>query len=99
MRKSVPSARMDVSLDKRAGAFFGTFFPLPPSLPDGEDSYLHVQVQLKQQRIRPGNSSTSFLEWWMIQLVDCQADCHILPMVIFSDKVSPPSLGFLAGYG
>ncbi|KAK9392634.1 piezo-type mechanosensitive ion channel component 1 [Crotalus adamanteus] len=73
--------------------------PVEALLPDGEDSYLPVQVQLKQQRIRPGNSSTSFLEWWMIQLVDCQADCHILPMVIFSDKVSPPSLGFLAGYG
>ncbi|KAM3828984.1 piezo-type mechanosensitive ion channel component 1 isoform 1-T1 [Vipera latastei] len=73
--------------------------PVEPLLPDGEDSYLDVQVQLKQQRIQPGNSSTSFLEWWMIQLADCQADCHILPMVIFSDKVSPPSLGFLAGYG
>uniref|UniRef100_A0A670YYB1 Piezo type mechanosensitive ion channel component 1 (Er blood group) n=1 Tax=Pseudonaja textilis TaxID=8673 RepID=A0A670YYB1_PSETE len=68
-------------------------------LPDGEDSYLDVEVQLEQQRVRPGNSSTSFLEWWMIQLAECQAECQILPMVIFSDKVSPPSLGFLAGYG
>uniref|UniRef100_A0A8C5S4K7 Piezo type mechanosensitive ion channel component 1 (Er blood group) n=1 Tax=Laticauda laticaudata TaxID=8630 RepID=A0A8C5S4K7_LATLA len=71
--------------------------PVEPLLP--EDSYLDVEVQLKQQRVRPGNSSTSFLEWWMIQLAECQAECHILPMVIFSDKVSPPSLGFLAGYG
>ncbi|XP_013921090.1 PREDICTED: piezo-type mechanosensitive ion channel component 1-like, partial [Thamnophis sirtalis] len=73
--------------------------PVGPLLPDGEDSYLDVEVQLQQQRVRPGNSSTSFLEWWMIQLADCQEECHILPMVIFSDKVSPPSLGFLAGYG
>ncbi|KAG8144214.1 hypothetical protein E2320_001317 [Naja naja] len=73
--------------------------PVEPLLPDGEDSYLDVEVQLKQQQVMPGNSSTSFLEWWMIQLVKCKAECHILPMVIFSDKVSPPSLGFLAGYG
>uniref|UniRef100_A0A8C6XGL7 Piezo type mechanosensitive ion channel component 1 (Er blood group) n=1 Tax=Naja naja TaxID=35670 RepID=A0A8C6XGL7_NAJNA len=71
--------------------------PVEPLLP--EDSYLDVEVQLKQQQVMPGNSSTSFLEWWMIQLVKCKAECHILPMVIFSDKVSPPSLGFLAGYG
>ncbi|XP_063169125.1 LOW QUALITY PROTEIN: piezo-type mechanosensitive ion channel component 1 [Candoia aspera] len=73
--------------------------PVEALLPDGEESYVDVEVQLKQQQVQPGNSSTSVLEWWMIQLADCQSDCHILPMVIFSDKVSPPSLGFLAGYG
>uniref|UniRef100_A0A670YRQ8 Piezo type mechanosensitive ion channel component 1 (Er blood group) n=1 Tax=Pseudonaja textilis TaxID=8673 RepID=A0A670YRQ8_PSETE len=73
--------------------------PAPPIKAPMARGYLDVEVQLEQQRVRPGNSSTSFLEWWMIQLAECQAECQILPMVIFSDKVSPPSLGFLAGYG
>ncbi|XP_060109846.1 piezo-type mechanosensitive ion channel component 1 [Heteronotia binoei] len=74
--------------------------PVKQLLPEDEDSYLDVEVQLKRQRVGPGNSSDSFLEWWVIRLAGCQhEDCRILPMVIFSDKVSPPSLGFLAGYG
>ncbi|XP_061450529.1 piezo-type mechanosensitive ion channel component 1 isoform X4 [Rhineura floridana] len=74
--------------------------PVEQLLPDEEDSYLDVEVQLKRQRVGPGNDGTSFLEWWMIRLADCKGlDCNFLPMVIFSDKVSPPSLGFLAGYG
>uniref|UniRef100_A0A3B3S5A2 Piezo type mechanosensitive ion channel component 1 (Er blood group) n=1 Tax=Paramormyrops kingsleyae TaxID=1676925 RepID=A0A3B3S5A2_9TELE len=42
------------------------------------------------------------LEWWDISIAGCskfQGGCQVLPMVIFNDKVSPPSLGFLAGYG
>uniref|UniRef100_A0A670IVU7 Piezo type mechanosensitive ion channel component 1 (Er blood group) n=1 Tax=Podarcis muralis TaxID=64176 RepID=A0A670IVU7_PODMU len=47
-----------------------------------------------------GSKVANFLEWWVIRLANCQEqDCNILPMVIFNDKVSPPSLGFLAGYG
>uniref|UniRef100_A0AAX7UFF8 Piezo-type mechanosensitive ion channel component n=1 Tax=Astatotilapia calliptera TaxID=8154 RepID=A0AAX7UFF8_ASTCA len=39
-------------------------------------------------------------EWWDIAIANCDSSqCGVLPMVIFSDKVSPPSLGFLAGYG
>ncbi|XP_067327164.1 piezo-type mechanosensitive ion channel component 1 isoform X1 [Anolis sagrei] len=73
--------------------------PVEQLLPDEEDSYLDVAVQLRRQRIGAGNVSASFVEWWVIQLADCQRDCDILPMLIFNDKVSPPSLGFLAGYG
>ncbi|KAL8195076.1 UNVERIFIED_CONTAM: Piezo-type mechanosensitive ion channel component 1, partial [Gekko kuhli] len=74
--------------------------PVKQLLPEEEESYLDVEVQLKRQRVGPGNSSDSFLEWWVIRLAGCrQEECRILPMVIFSDKVSPPSLGFLAGYG
>ncbi|XP_042294313.1 piezo-type mechanosensitive ion channel component 1 isoform X2 [Sceloporus undulatus] len=73
--------------------------PVEQLLPDDEDSYLDVAVQLRRQRVGTGNSSASFVEWWVIQLADCKGDCDILPMVIFNDKVSPPSLGFLAGYG
>ncbi|XP_044126440.1 piezo-type mechanosensitive ion channel component 1 isoform X1 [Bufo gargarizans] len=73
--------------------------PVKQLQPDEEDSYLNVMVHLNRQRISDGNSSSSFVEWWVISLEDCKKDCNILPMVIFNDKVSPPSLGFLAGYG
>ncbi|XP_067158465.1 piezo-type mechanosensitive ion channel component 1 [Apteryx mantelli] len=74
--------------------------PVKQLLPDGEDSYLDVEVQLKRERVGSGRSSDSFLEWWVVRLKDAPPrDGNILPMVIFNDKVSPPSLGFLAGYG
>lgn len=67
------------------------------SAPDEEADYLGVRIQLRRERV--GSGAAGFLEWWVIELQDCQAECNLLPMVIFSDKVSPPSLGFLAGYG
>ncbi|XP_040426894.1 piezo-type mechanosensitive ion channel component 1 isoform X1 [Cygnus olor] len=74
--------------------------PVKQLLPDGEDSYLDVEVQLKRERVGSGQGSDSFLEWWVVRLKDAPPrDGNILPMVIFNDKVSPPSLGFLAGYG
>ncbi|KAM9069090.1 piezo-type mechanosensitive ion channel component 1 isoform X2 [Sarcophilus harrisii] len=68
--------------------------PVKQLQPEEEKDYLGVNLSLQQSWER-GTS----LEWWVITLQDCQPDCNILPMVIFSDKVSPPSLGFLAGYG
>lgn len=65
--------------------------------PDEEADYLGVRIQLRRERV--GSGAAGFLEWWVIELQDCQAGCNLLPMVIFNDKVSPPSLGFLAGYG
>lgn len=57
-------------------------------------------MQLKRERVGSGQGSDSFLEWWVVRLKDAPPrDGNILPMVIFNDKVSPPSLGFLAGYG
>ncbi|XP_057566705.1 piezo-type mechanosensitive ion channel component 1 [Hippopotamus amphibius kiboko] len=71
--------------------------PVKQLQPNEEADYLGVRIQLRRERVGPG--AAGFLEWWVIELQDCQADCNLLPMVIFSDKVSPPSLGFLAGYG
>nr|XP_012592580.2 piezo-type mechanosensitive ion channel component 1 isoform X1 [Microcebus murinus]XP_020138354.1 piezo-type mechanosensitive ion channel component 1 isoform X1 [Microcebus murinus] len=71
--------------------------PVKQLQPGEEDDYLGVRLQLRRERV--GTGAAGFLEWWVIELQDCQADCNLLPMVIFSDKVSPPSLGFLAGYG
>ncbi|XP_074057317.1 piezo-type mechanosensitive ion channel component 1 isoform X2 [Macrotis lagotis] len=68
--------------------------PVKQLQPEEEKDYLGVNLSLQRNKV--GDSS---LEWWVITLQDCQPDCNILPMVIFSDKVSPPSLGFLAGYG
>ncbi|NXW58073.1 PIEZ1 protein, partial [Eurystomus gularis] len=75
--------------------------PVKQLLPDGEDSYLDVEVQLKRERVGTGRGGgDSFLEWWVVRLKDpLHRNGNILPMVIFNDKVSPPSLGFLAGYG
>lgn len=69
----------------------------PTAAPDEEADYLGVRIQLRRER--GGVGAAGFLEWWVIELEDCRAQCNLLPMVIFSDKVSPPSLGFLAGYG
>uniref|UniRef100_A0A8W4FRF8 Piezo type mechanosensitive ion channel component 1 n=1 Tax=Sus scrofa TaxID=9823 RepID=A0A8W4FRF8_PIG len=69
--------------------------PVKQLQPNEEADYLGVRIQLRRERV--GSGAAGFLEWWVIELQDCQARCNLLPMVIFSDKVSPPSLGFLAG--
>ncbi|XP_040838170.1 piezo-type mechanosensitive ion channel component 1 [Ochotona curzoniae] len=71
--------------------------PVKQLQPGEDEDYLGVRIQLRRERV--GAGASGFLEWWVIELQDCQASCNLLPMVIFSDKVSPPSLGFLAGYG
>lgn len=81
-----------------SGAGGGSWFQQSPgSDPDEEADYLGVRIQLRREQV--GTGAAGFLEWWVIELQDCRVDCNLLPMVIFSDKVSPPSLGFLAGYG
>uniref|UniRef100_G3S471 Piezo type mechanosensitive ion channel component 1 (Er blood group) n=1 Tax=Gorilla gorilla gorilla TaxID=9595 RepID=G3S471_GORGO len=70
--------------------------PVKQLQPNEEADYLGVRIQLRREQ---GAGATGFLEWWVIELQECQTNCNLLPMVIFSDKVSPPSLGFLAGYG
>ncbi|KAM4767077.1 piezo-type mechanosensitive ion channel component 1 [Cyanocitta cristata] len=73
--------------------------PVKQLLPNDKDSYLDVEVQLKRER-RGSGQDDNFVEWWVLRLKDAPPrDGNILPLVIFNDKVSPPSLGFLAGYG
>uniref|UniRef100_A0A8D0GQJ7 Piezo type mechanosensitive ion channel component 1 (Er blood group) n=1 Tax=Sphenodon punctatus TaxID=8508 RepID=A0A8D0GQJ7_SPHPU len=65
--------------------------PVKQLLPEDEESYLDVEVQLKRQQAVQGSSRASFLEWWVIQLSNCrQQDCKILPMVVFNDKDPGP---------
>ncbi|XP_061602172.1 piezo-type mechanosensitive ion channel component 1 isoform X1 [Cololabis saira] len=63
-----------------------------------EDGYLNLTLSLKSDR---SLSSYGNQEWWDIAFAGCSApsSCGVLPMIVFNDKVSPPSLGFLAGYG
>ncbi|KAM9848176.1 piezo-type mechanosensitive ion channel component 1 [Aulostomus maculatus] len=62
-----------------------------------EDGYLNITLSLMSDRSLNVSGNQ---EWWDIAIADCApASCGVLPMVIFNDKVSPPSLGFLAGYG
>ncbi|XP_034538347.1 piezo-type mechanosensitive ion channel component 1 [Notolabrus celidotus] len=62
-----------------------------------EDGYLDITLSLKSDQ---SLNISGNREWWDIAIASCShAPCGVLPMTIFNDKVSPPSLGFLAGYG
>ncbi|XP_042616897.1 piezo-type mechanosensitive ion channel component 1-like isoform X3 [Cyprinus carpio] len=61
-----------------------------------EEGYQSVTLSLMREA---SVNTTGAQEWWDISIADCKGSCDVLPMVIFNDKVSPPSLGFLAGYG
>uniref|UniRef100_A0A8D0DBN6 Piezo type mechanosensitive ion channel component 1 (Er blood group) n=1 Tax=Sander lucioperca TaxID=283035 RepID=A0A8D0DBN6_SANLU len=62
-----------------------------------KDGYLNITLSLMSDRSLNGSGNQ---EWWDIAIAGCApSSCGVLPMVIFNDKVSPPSLGFLAGYG
>lgn len=64
---------------------------------DDEDDYKNITLSLMSDRSLNGSGNQ---EWWNIAIAGCaSSSCGVLPMVIFNDKVSPPSLGFLAGYG
>ena len=65
-------------------------------LAGNEDSYLNITLSMISDRSLSGSGNQ---EWWDIAIAGCGSSCGVLPMVIFNDKVSPPSLGFLAGYG
>uniref|UniRef100_A0A4W6C4S0 Piezo type mechanosensitive ion channel component 1 (Er blood group) n=1 Tax=Lates calcarifer TaxID=8187 RepID=A0A4W6C4S0_LATCA len=62
-----------------------------------ENGYLNITLSLMSDRSLNDSRNQ---EWWDIAIAGCKpSSCGVLPMVIFNDKVSPPSLGFLAGYG
>ncbi|KAF4109184.1 hypothetical protein G5714_010257 [Onychostoma macrolepis] len=72
----------------------------PKSLED-----LHLQffrpLSIKLQRGN-GSSAETGPQWWVVE--ECfpgplVSRCQSIEMVVFNDKVSPSSVGFLAGYG
>ncbi|MGH0171583.1 UNVERIFIED_CONTAM: hypothetical protein FKN15_061480 [Acipenser sinensis] len=61
-------------------------------------------LAIKLQQVNVSLSSELALEWWVVR--ECREgseragpSCDHIELVIFNDKVSPSSLGFLAGYG
>ncbi|XP_029688332.1 piezo-type mechanosensitive ion channel component 1 [Takifugu rubripes] len=71
--------------------------PVSQLFKGGEEDFLNITLSLKSDRSLNGGVNQ---EWWDIAIEGCApSSCGVLPMVIFNDKVSPPSLGFLAGYG
>uniref|UniRef100_A0A3B4Z453 Piezo non-specific cation channel R-Ras-binding domain-containing protein n=1 Tax=Stegastes partitus TaxID=144197 RepID=A0A3B4Z453_9TELE len=51
-----------------------------------------------------GTSEKDTDQWWVVEecspvVTSSEHKCHSIEIVIFSDKVSPSSLGFLAGHG
>nr|XP_015209180.1 PREDICTED: piezo-type mechanosensitive ion channel component 2 isoform X2 [Lepisosteus oculatus] len=67
-----------------------------------DKAYKNITLRLE----RKSNDTEEIQEWWIINQtsrLSIQKSDHSsmtgLEMFVFSDKVSPPSLGFLAGYG
>ncbi|XP_072135580.1 piezo-type mechanosensitive ion channel component 2-like [Mobula birostris] len=63
--------------------------------------YRNLSLHLEEE---PGQGNTSYtkVKWWKIKewSPHCASQgCSNMQLIIFNDKVSPSSLGFLAGYG
>ncbi|XP_075126814.1 piezo-type mechanosensitive ion channel component 2 [Leptodactylus fuscus] len=60
-----------------------------------DQEFVNINVSLKR------NGTGDFArEWWVLNQVKKHSSNNVgLELFVFSDKVSPPSLGFLAGYG
>ncbi|XP_012788950.2 piezo-type mechanosensitive ion channel component 2 isoform X3 [Sorex araneus] len=62
-----------------------------------ENNFMNITIILSRDNATDSNS-----EWWVLNLTGNRIynqHAQSLELVVFNDKVSPPSLGFLAGYG
>ncbi|XP_027706364.1 piezo-type mechanosensitive ion channel component 2-like [Vombatus ursinus] len=66
--------------------------------------YRNITIRLQQLEANASSSGSRTTEWWVIQ--EWRPSCaknrgcsRDLEIIIYNDKVSPQSLGFLAGYG
>lgn len=62
-----------------------------------ESNFMNITIILFRDNVTKSNS-----EWWVLNLTGNRIynqGSQALELIIFNDKVSPPSLGFLAGYG
>ncbi|MXQ79773.1 hypothetical protein E5288_WYG007108 [Bos mutus] len=62
-----------------------------------ENNFMNITIILSRD-----NATNSNSEWWVLNLTGNRIynqEAQALELVVFNDKVSPPSLGFLAGYG
>ncbi|XP_028832958.1 piezo-type mechanosensitive ion channel component 2 isoform X2 [Denticeps clupeoides] len=77
----------------------------------GEDKFMNITLSLRRSgstksgnitQIQHSKKSEQESEWWVVnQVVERSKGKNDsgLELYVFSDQVSPPSLGFLAGYG
>ncbi|XP_074140853.1 piezo-type mechanosensitive ion channel component 2-like [Sminthopsis crassicaudata] len=66
--------------------------------------YRNITIRLQQLAANASSSGSGTTEWWVIQewkpsCAKNQGCSQDLEIIIYNDKVSPQSLGFLAGYG
>uniref|UniRef100_A0A669D1H1 Piezo type mechanosensitive ion channel component 2 n=1 Tax=Oreochromis niloticus TaxID=8128 RepID=A0A669D1H1_ORENI len=98
------SVQRNVSLGAKAETASGKYQPLIFSLlfakKDGQPEFYDIKVKLK----RANDSNDK--EWWIVSQTEPSktnltnlTKSEGLELFVFSDQVSPPSLGFLAGYG
>uniref|UniRef100_A0A087XPM9 Uncharacterized protein n=1 Tax=Poecilia formosa TaxID=48698 RepID=A0A087XPM9_POEFO len=78
--------------------------------PKGQDSKMATRIlaffrpmSIKLQQAN-GTSDKEAGQWWVVEecssvLTSGEQKCHSIEIVVFNDKVSPSSLGFLAGHG
>ncbi|XP_049625894.1 piezo-type mechanosensitive ion channel component 2 isoform X2 [Suncus etruscus] len=62
-----------------------------------ENDFMNITIILYRDNATESNS-----EWWVLNMTGSriyEPHSQSLELVVFNDKVSPPSLGFLAGYG
>ncbi|MEQ2201628.1 hypothetical protein XENOCAPTIV_015364, partial [Xenoophorus captivus] len=73
----------------------------------------HIYMTLRWTLLRPisirlqqvnGTSDKEADQWWVVEecsqvLTSPEPKCHSIEIMVFNDKVSPSSLGFLAGHG
>ncbi|XP_055994098.1 piezo-type mechanosensitive ion channel component 2 isoform X2 [Sorex fumeus] len=62
-----------------------------------DNNFMNITIILSRDNATESNS-----EWWVLNLTGNRIynkHAQSLELVVFNDKVSPPSLGFLAGYG
>ncbi|XP_058548701.1 piezo-type mechanosensitive ion channel component 2-like [Neofelis nebulosa] len=62
-----------------------------------ENNFMNITIILSRDNTTKSNS-----EWWVLNLTGNRIynqHAQALELVVFNDKVSPPSLRFLAGYG
>ncbi|XP_044066352.1 piezo-type mechanosensitive ion channel component 2 [Siniperca chuatsi] len=71
--------------------------------PDLQALAFFKPMSIKLQQVNRGSEKEAD-QWWVVEecspvLASSDHKCHSIEIVVFSDKVSPSSLGFLAGHG
>ncbi|KAI1902167.1 hypothetical protein AGOR_G00041910 [Albula goreensis] len=68
--------------------------------------YENITLKLKSDETKSNDRKSSDSQWWIVQQeqsgkikLSQSGNYKGLELYVFSDQVSPPSLGFLAGYG